>query len=438
MSDFYDKKIDYITTAVGKLKDEFNKDKKHNMDFLLDLMENIQKTVGNEFTNFNLTENLYIIDHDHIGNMLDKNIVILDSNKKIIEKENHPFFKTNVIYYVNHKYGKVEVYYDATTKILLGYKEENKNYILNKKHNRRIKLNYSILNKIKLLGYTTSSIKVDNIYNDLTHGKDNIDKKIISKTIIESIVKDRIQQLKKVILNLKTILSRILNGYNEELTADDYCKEKMLKLIEIYRKKMTGIVLTNKDDSGLIFKHWKAITNGINHFNTDNVKLDYDFEKQKILNSEEINKIDESGNLLTFYIYRELKNIFKYNEENKVLKTTICNFIVDFINIIFDMFNEDKENANSEVKMFYYMITSMTHIEEIEEKSGIKNIEGIYSEYEDTTDKTPDEIEKKEEEDYDLLQENEAYDIDVDQEDVMEDGEERMGEYDLSRMISEY
>lgn len=433
ISDFYDKKIDYILTAVGKLKDEYNKDKKINMAYLNTLMDDIQKTIGNEFVNFNLTENLYIIDHDHIGNTLDKNMIILESQKKIIEKENHPFFKTNVIYYVNHKYGKIEVFYDAVTKILLGYKEENKNYVMNKKNDKRIKLNYSILNKIKFIGYETTSIKVEKDYEKLisqrifTNKEEN--NKFITKTIIENIMNNRLEKIKKVIFNLKIVLSRIINGHNEEIVVDDYYKEKISKFIDNYKKKFIGIKFVGKDNN-MIFKHWKAIINGVNISNIENIKLDYDFSKQKIINCDEINKIDDSGNFLTYYVYRELKKLFDYNEDDKVLKTSISHFIVDFINIIFDIFNEEKDETNVEIKRFYYALTS-SYIQEIEEKSEVKNLEGIYNEYQyETEEKSQEEIEKQEDENYDLSQEKDAFDIDVDMDDVVEDGEEGMGAFD--------
>lgn len=439
ITEFYDKKVNYINTAVNKLKDEFNKDKKSGMDFLVNLTEEIQKNIGNEFVGFNLTENLYIIDHDHIGNSLDKNIVILESQQKIIKKENHPFFKTNIIYYTNYKYGKIDVFYDATTKILLGYKEENKNFIMNKKHDRKIKLNYSVLNKIKLLGYKTSFIKTDILYEKIMTNREiiNTDKKIISNIIIESIINERIAQLKKVILNLKIILSRILNNHIDEITPDEYNKFKFNQLTEKYRKKMVNITLNDKSGNNSIFKHWKAIVNGTNIIGLENLKLEYDFSKQKEINFEEINKIDIGGNLLTYFLHKEFMKFFEYNNDNKILKTTISNFIVDYINLIFDIFNNEKDNSNVEIKRFTYLLSSSTHIEEIEEKSGVQNLEGIYSEYQNPDEeKTPEEITQKEEADYDLIQENETFDVDIDKDDIMEEGEERMTEFEhLQRVV---
>ena len=84
---------------------------------------------------------------------------------------------------------------------------ENKNYVLRRNYDKKIKLNYSILNKIKLLGYKTSFIKTDKFYKKLTEGRENleIDKNIITKKIIENIIDERIGKLKKFILNLKII-----------------------------------------------------------------------------------------------------------------------------------------------------------------------------------------------------------------------------------------
>ena len=84
---------------------------------------------------------------------IDKEIQISDKDNKIQFKSNHPFFNKDVIYYTTYKNGKIEVFYDAITKILLGYKEENKNYVINTQNDKKIKILYSTLNKLKMFGY---------------------------------------------------------------------------------------------------------------------------------------------------------------------------------------------------------------------------------------------------------------------------------------------
>jgi hypothetical protein len=294
------------------------------------------------------------------------------------------------------------------------------------------------LNKMKLFGYKTSFIRTDSLYEKITKSRENIttDKNDISNRIIENIINERIAQLKKVILNSKIILSRILNNHTDETTQEEYNKLKFNQLIEKYKKKLNNIVLNDKTGNNTIFKHWKAMISGINISGMENLKLEYDFSKQKEISFEEINKIDGSGNLLTYFLHREFMKFFEYND-NKVLKNTISNFIVDYINLIFDIFNDEKDNSNVEIKRFTYLLTSITHIEEIEEKSGVQNLEGIYSEYQNPDEeKSQEEIEQKQEEEYDLVQENETFDIDYDKDDVMEEGEERMAEFDyLQRTV---
>jgi hypothetical protein len=439
ITNFSAKKLEYIKTAVGKLSDEYSKIKSSDLSFLSNLTDEIQRIIGNEFNNVHLTENTYTIDHDHVGNKLDQNIVILNSQEIIFEKKNHPYFKTNVLYYTNHKHKnkKIDIFYDATTKVLLGYKEESKDYVMNKNYDQRIKLNYSILEKIKLMGYTSPFINVSQTYEKLTFGREDnkLDEKIITQNIMENVIKNRIIQLKKILLNLKIILSRILNGYSEEINPEEHYKSKINVLIEKYKKKMLNPNLTDKTGNNLIFKHWKAIINGITIDNIDKMKFSYDFSKEKTLNYNEINKIDNSGNIIIYYLSRELLKFFEYNTNN-VMKSIIANFIVDFINTMFDIFNEEKNNNDIVIKKFMYIITSSAHINEIEEKSGAQNLEGIYSEYKDSQeDKTVEELESEKEQIYDDIQENQSLDIDVDVEDNDEDGEERMADYDLGRNI---
>lgn len=431
ITEFAEKKQDYIKTAIGKLLSEYNKEKSQDLGFLNKLMDEIQQIIGNEFLNSHLTDNIYIIDHDHLGNKLDKSITFMESHKKIFERNNHPYFKTNVLYYTNHKHGKIDVFYDATTKILLGYKEENKKFVENKDYDKRIKLNYSLLNKIKMFGYKSPFIKTDDDYKLLIEGREDIDtdSKDITKQIIESIIKSRISQIKKILLNLKIILSRILNGYNEELHVDEYSKAKINVLIDKYKKKLIDPNVTDKTGQNMIFKHWKAIMNGLIMEDTKNIKITHDFSKDHSINYSEINKIDNAGNMLIYYISRELVKFFDYNP-NKVIKSEIANFIVDFINIIFDIFNEEKNNTDIEIKKYIYRAT--TNIKEIEEKSSAQNLEGIYSEYKDNDDdKTTEEIEQEREITYDDTQEFQARDVDIDKEDIDEEGQEFIQEYDL-------
>jgi hypothetical protein len=76
--------------------------------------------------------------------------------------------------------------------------------------------------------------------------------------------------------------------------------------------------------------------------------------------------------------------------------------IVDFINVAFDLYNEDKFNFDIDFKQFYYFIHSATYIDELKDIMGVT--EGVYEELLDEekelTEEEKDALENaKEEED---------------------------------------
>jgi hypothetical protein len=424
------KEQDYIEGVIKKLSDEFKKENKDkDMSFMYKLTDEIQKVIGKELSSVNLTENMYIIDHDHLGNPLSNSIKIIESQGKMEEKLNHPYFKTDVLFYSN-KQKKIDVFYDAHTKILLGYKEESKNYVLNKKHDRTIKLIYSLINRLKLIGYKSQFIEIDDLYTDLTSGRDVMPEDILNQEIIKSVIKNRLLQLKKVLLYLKIVLSRIINNHNEENSPDDYYKVKINALVEQYSKKRMNPIMSDSNGNNIVFKHWKAVTNGIIGDSLDDIKLNFDFSEKKTIYYNKINEIDNAGNMLSYYIIRELIKLFEFNEKNKILTTTISHFIVDFFNTMFDIVNEEKEKENIDVKRFKYILESSTNVKEIEEKSSIKILEGIVTEYVDSDEKSKEEVETEENERIDNIEEKDALDVDVDPDDAAEDGDESGIDYD--------
>jgi hypothetical protein len=428
----------YINTVVQKLTDEYFNS--NNTDFMYRLTDEIQKIVGKEVEDTNLVENVYIIDHDHLGNPLNTSIRILESQNKMIEKLNHPYFKTDVLYYTSYKQRKIDVFYDAHTRILLGYKEENKDYILNKKHNRSIQFIPSIINKLKLLGYPKMFIDISEVYDEITELRKGTNLKlndpIVTEEIIRYIINSRISRLKKVLFYLKIVLSRIINGYVgvEKGEDENYNKEKIDSLIDKYQKKKMNPFMSDKSGNGLVLKHWKSVNNGVLMGSMNDIKLDFDFEKNKSVHYSEINKIDETGNIITYYIIRELLKLFEYNSKNKVMITTISNFIVDFVNVMFDIVNEEKED-DIEVKRFKYIIS--TSAREVEERSSVRIVEGLATEHE--TEKTEEELKAEEDERIDAIEEREALDVDFDPEDAAEGGEYLEIPYDqLGRNFEDY
>jgi hypothetical protein len=361
-----------------------------------------------------------------LGSSLPKEVIITD-NKKINFKENHPFYKTDVIYYTSHQNGKVDVFYDATTKILLGYKEESKNFIHNKKQEKRLVINYSIQNKLKLLGYPSQFIDMTKQYEEAIEGREgtNYNKEQLNISLLANIVRDRITNLKRVIHGFQRVIFRLLNNYTQTIDDhddSDYFSNIMNSFIVNYKKKLNDVKLVGEKGEHQIFKHWKGVTRGI--FAEEIKQTKFNFEEHKIINSEEINKIDKNGNIILFFIVKEFTKLMQYNS-NKFIKASIISFILDFINTSFNLFNIERLSNNIDIKRFYYLLNSQTYVNEIAEKSGVKNVEGIYSEYveegQELTQEEKDNIE-------DANEEQEALDFEEesDYENEFESGYERV------------
>jgi len=427
------KEITYNEKVINSLKKSHN-ELSDPFEFINQFLDEIQETIGNETgigTGIYLRENSYVINHDHLGSQLQKDIIITD-NKKINFKQNHPFFKTDVIYYTSHHNGKIDVFYDATTKILLGYKEESKNFTHNKKQEKRLIINYSILNKLKLMGYQSQFIDITSNYDEMMVGREgiNFDKNQLNIMLLSNIVRERISNLKRVIYEFQRVLFRLLNNYSqtiEENDETDYFSNIMNSFVVNYKKKINDVKITGENGEHQIFKHWKGVVRGI--FAQEITQTKFNFEEHKIINSEEINKIDKNGNLILFFIVKEFTKFLQYNS-NKFIKASLISFILDFINTSFNIFNTERLSNNIDIKRFYYLINSQTYVNEIVEKSGIKNVEGIYSEYvEDDREITQEEKDNLD----DAIEEQEA--LDIESEYQYEDEYERVQEWEPSREI---
>jgi hypothetical protein len=392
------KKYDeYITKLKEKITNEYKQNTSEQYKYIDDLIELIENNISDDLvkSNISIKHNLYIFDHDYLGIKLDKEIIINEKDNKIQSKSAHPFFNTDVIYYTSYKNGKIDVFYDAVTKILLGYKEENKNFTLNIKSDKKIKINHSIKNKLKMLGH---KYQIYNINNEETIKDD-----------ILTIIRDRHDLLRNTIYRFQRLIYRIINNYfmkkkvneydkiNEE---EDYFSNKYESLVDKYSKKLSKINLVSQNGSHLILKHWKNIADNLTN------DVDIDIDKIMSISSDKINKLDNNGNLLLFYFINEINKLYKYNDD-KSIRINITSLLVDFININFSIYNEEQLQNDKDFKRFWYVINSQLYINEIKDKVG--ETEGIY---EEATD--PDKKEMSQEEQDakdDAREEDEALDV---------------------------
>lgn len=429
----------YEKRVIEKLVEHYRRDNTADdpFKFIDQFLNNIQGVIGTDInigdSNILLKDNIYIIDHDHLGYPLDKPIIISDKDNRISFKSNHPFFKADVIYYTSHKTGRLDVFYNAITHILLGYKENSRDFVMLKKPNKKIKINYSIANKLKLLGYQSKYININELYekevNDIIDmaGDFTANKEDILREIISNIIRERIGNLKKIINYFQRFIFKIKNVTSIETKLErldtprqdgEPVSEEIdpfTKLLNKYQKKLSNVNIQDNRGNHQVFKHWKAVVNNIFLESLEDKFIN--IGDDRLLNADEISKYDTNGNLLLYYIVYEIDKILHFNE-NKFVRANAAMFIIDFINLVFNLFNTEELFNISDIKRFMYVINSQGYLYDIEQKDhGLEDTYGIYEEYRD-----PEEIESEEQIDTleEAEEEEQALDVDMNYDDALD------------------
>jgi len=332
---------------ISNIKNETNE--------FIKLMKSIigVETQYNENTTL-IDKDIFVIYYSHTGNKLNDPIIIDD----MICKDG--MYK--------YKISNIEVFYDERTNIFSGYKDVK--FIKNNNTNIKLKINYSIINKLKYLGY-------EYFYYDITDDiRNNYDKKL-KEIMISKIINEIIS---KKIINVNKFIGELIKSLNKFKKDNDV------------------------DTSNLFVER--------------NIHLENDVIKINNKNEEYINvKNIESKNINLMYnfIISELYNFIKNNNKN------VCLNIIKNINDFFNETNDEiKINEDFDLKKFNYIIKSSTMF--ISEYDYTGETKGIYDEYYDKSEMTKEEIEQEEEEKEDDIETENAVDIEENQDDA-DDGE---------------
>ncbi len=414
-------KKEQYDSFIAELKKQYGKTKTHREDYynyIDDFVNLIDSIIGKNINinneNIYTKNNIYIIDHDYHGYPLPTPLIIKEDENKIIYKKDHPFFKTDVLYYTNQKL-KIDVYYNAITLLLLGSKEVNKDYEFPKKRNVYMKINYSIADRLKLLGHSSRYIDVSDKIDTIkqTYKIDNPQE--IIKTVVSEISRTRIHNLKQSIVYIQRYINRIKYNYQQDI-VDTRDKESIDLFLEKYRNKLKTVVTRktrgdgDKDrdsESNKFFNMWKAVKTDIFFQNLENRTVNLNADAKYIL-SDDINYYDYHGNLILFYIVKELIKLIEINDE-KFVKINLTFLIIDIIIRLHRLFNTEQEITNYELKRFNYIINSKQSVYEMDEGYKMEGeVDGFYEEYKDPADpENLEELELKEE----AQEEQEALDI---------------------------
>lgn len=412
INEYHQKINKYYDKMVGYLKSNYGETKVHKEDyykFIDTFVKYLQSITGdNVLINnviFHLKDDMYIIDHDHLGFPLEKPIYILDQNNKIQYKNNHTFFKTDVLYYTNYKIGKVDVYYDVKTLMLLGYKELNKDYVIVNKPDKRIKIEYSIFNKIKYLGNEHKYVNISHMIDNLTHIIDPKNVDSLLRTAVSQLCRNRNTNLANIIYKFQIYINMIKNEIMQHKESPD----DIIFDISNYTQKLKNMSFYDDKHKHKVFKLWFAITSKL-HFKPLGDKVINIDPKDISVDMETIHKYDYHSNLLLFYIITEMTKLLNYNK-NKIVKQNLAVFLIDFINNMYRDYNNDLTLKNLTIQRFAYELKSSTYYRYLE-KTGYGMEEfttGIYSEYNDPSDPISKETRHANEE---AIEEMEALDID--------------------------
>ena len=388
-----------VKDIVNDVKSDYGQSKRHKEDyfyFVDNFIKTLESILGQEINIYNkniyLRTDSYIIDHDHNGYLIEKPYYIKDEGNRIMYKKDHPFFKQDVIYYTNNRL-QIDVFYNPLTKLLLGYKEKNKDFSYPKMKNVYLKSNPSLMTMIKTLGYPSKFIDISDKmkeYNELYKEEFSLIQ------TISDISRNRIKHLKKVITDIQRFINRTVYNYEGGLLDPE---DNPDSFINKYKNKLNNLDLSN------FFENWEDIKENI-YFESLVGKQVNISPESKFLFYEEVSNYDYSGNVILFYIVSEVNNLINSNKD-KFIKSNLSYLLIDIFIREYIEFNIEDEMTNSETKRFKYILTVKSD-REVDILSQDADTEWLYEDYKDDDEEMSDEAKEKL---YDAQQEEESLDV---------------------------
>jgi hypothetical protein len=382
-----------------------------------------------------LRDNVYIIDHSYDGTIFNDPIILTEKDNRIIFKEDHNYFKTDVYYY-SDKRTQIDVFYHAVTLKLLGYKEKHKEFVRINKANAYLKISSSIKNRLLTIGYQTQYIDVGDVFIKNSKIIKDIDTNYFQ--ILDNLIRDHIYKIKSVIDKIISVLYKIKNYYpsSETELPQIYLQttQAIDKLVTKYGKALREFKMGKENNS---FDDWNELRNSFAYTNIEWEKTTvrpgekFTITDDMYINSDLINYYDIPSNLMMYYTVNELISIIQSNSENNA-KINIAQMYIEIIIYIYSIYNIDPYKNSLELKRFQYILNgSDVMVDILKRGQGLtlskeleENIEDNRPDILETVELTEEQIEEME----DLKEEAEALDIEGDyfaeeDEDYTQEGE---------------
>ena len=339
----------YNNKILNKLNKRFKTEviKKYSSNnlenYIIDFIDKIIEILGNKIKIKNKTtyikDNLYIIDHDYLGNYLKTPVNILSSDNLILTYIDHPSFKKDILYYKDNA-NKVYVYYDIVTLQYLGYSANNKE-IKQTKNEASIKVKYSIKDCLLLLG-------LENKYTNLYH----LDSSLINNFepninfIVNNLIRNRIINLKQIISRTQSIINSVRN--HDKIISYHNIKEK--EIVNEFITKLRKFNLKDKNNSNGVFKHSKHICNLLNFQKITN-QLDIKLNENYI-NNNFLNVMHNVDSHLLYYIVMNFNKLLDYNTQSAI-QSELAHLIIKIIQYNMKLY---LKGNNYDIRKFEYLI----------------------------------------------------------------------------------
>ncbi|ADO67345.1 hypothetical protein crov311 [Cafeteria roenbergensis virus] len=356
--------------------------------FIDNLIKVVGKKINTEILQINLDDNIFIIEHDYLGNPRKNKLTILESENLFTQENNNNLFGYDIpVMYFYDSQSRVYMYYHLISHQYLGYSVDKTKFQKLTPNNYLI-VNYSVKNMIKLIGFKN---KYERILDYVS--KENLDK-TDNNQIIQTILDRRINNLKTIIFKTNSIINQVKNQQNTQTNT------KENDIIKQFISRINNFKDKNNEGKKGVFKN----INYILDIKPDKIKGEFIMDYPGYIDTKIFDRFENNDSLLIFYLLSELNKLIEYNSNNKTIQSELAYLIISAIKYIFESYYE--QNYSTHVQKFYFLTKLIDDDTMVDERVSFV---GMYSEL-----LHQEELENKEinEDIYDAEQETTALDID--------------------------
>jgi len=363
-ADEYDKHYETMITELLKDYEKTNKESMYGtlQHILKKWIDTLEEYLGTD-TDLNLgptpvylRDDVFVINHKFNGALLDKPIILRDSENKMIYKENHSFFKRNVYWY-HDKHNDVEVFYDSRTFKLIGHREGQRNYEFVNIPNTYLEVNWSIKKQFYYLGYPDQYVHLEEVMKDDFYNRMNFQ------------IDDHLNKTKGAVHRIFTIMMGIKNYDNylqtaEKTTETDKSEKftkdstKIIPLVSMTQLHVLMEKNYKKNNKLQLPEHFMEAWNNMRFYFTT-LPIDWkstSIEVSEFINVQILSYYDVMSNVIYYYLINQMFEIMKTNPE-KIIRMNFCQMFVEIIYYVFQSTYQKKHSL--ELIRFDYLLNFM-------------------------------------------------------------------------------